>query len=68
MGTAQGVLRGCGRQTLLMAYNLVGFWVCGVLLGALLCFKAGLGMQGLWIGIASGDTITGGSELMHSMD
>lgn len=60
MGTAQGVLRGCGRQRQLMVYNIAGFWVCGVLLGYLLCFKAGLGVVGLWWGIASGDTVTGG--------
>ncbi|KAF5833123.1 hypothetical protein DUNSADRAFT_10673 [Dunaliella salina] len=59
MGTAQGVLRGCGKQTILMVYNFVGFWLCGVLLGALLCFQAGMGVMGLWWGIASGDTVTG---------
>ncbi|KAF5833124.1 mate-domain-containing protein [Dunaliella salina] len=59
MGTAQGVLRGCGKQTILMVYNFVGFWLCGVLLGALLCFQAGMGVIGLWWGIASGDTVTG---------
>ncbi|KAJ9505927.1 hypothetical protein QJQ45_017040, partial [Haematococcus lacustris] len=57
MGTAQGVLRGCGRQWQLMVYNFVGFWLCGVLLGYLLCFHAGLGVLGLWIGVASGDTV-----------
>jgi len=32
--------------------------VLGVLLGYVLCFHVGLGVQGLWIGIASGDTAT----------
>ncbi len=58
MGTAQGVLRGCGRQHILAAYNIFGFWVCGVLLGYLLCFHAHKGIAGLWLGIALGDTVT----------
>ncbi|KAF5839787.1 mate-domain-containing protein [Dunaliella salina] len=58
MGSAQGVLRGCGRQSLLMFYNLGGFWGCGVLLGSTLCFKFDMGVLGLWIGIASGTTAT----------
>eukprot|EP00983_Pelagomonas_calceolata_P097315 1158231-Pelagomonas_calceolata.AAC.11 len=47
-----------------MVYNFVGFWLCGVLLGAFLCFKAGMGVIGLWWGIASGDTVTGASMLL----
>ncbi|KAG1668163.1 hypothetical protein FOA52_005155 [Chlamydomonas sp. UWO 241] len=58
MGAAQGILRACGRQAHLMVYNLLGFWVFGVLLGYLFCFHAALGVQGLWIGIAVGDTST----------
>jgi MATE family multidrug resistance protein len=58
MGTAQGVLRGCGKQGILMVYNFVGFWLWGVLLGAFLCFKVGMGVKGLWWGIACGDTVT----------
>ncbi|MEW5307129.1 MAG: hypothetical protein WDW36_009545 [Sanguina aurantia] len=57
-GTSQGVLRGCGRQHQLMFTNLFGFWVCGVLVGALLCFKAGMGLRGLWWGITIGDIVT----------
>lgn len=58
MGCAQGVLRGCGKQRLLMVYNIVGFWLGGVLVGYLLCFHAHLGVKGLWWGIACGDTCT----------
>ncbi|KAL6751937.1 mate-domain-containing protein, partial [Haematococcus lacustris] len=64
MGTAQGVLRGCGRQWQLMVYNFVGFWLCGVLLGYLLCFHAGLGVLGLWVGVASGDTVAASPRLL----
>lgn len=56
LGASQGILRGCGRQLHLMVTNLVGFWLLGVLLGYMLTFRVGLGIRGLWIGIASGDT------------
>eukprot|EP00198_Chlamydomonas_reinhardtii_P010969 XP_001700306.1 predicted protein [Chlamydomonas reinhardtii] len=58
MGSSQGVLRGCGHQHLTAVFNFIGFWVFGVLLGYLLCFKAHLGIFGLWTGIASGDSAT----------
>ncbi|MEW5310402.1 MAG: hypothetical protein WDW38_002203 [Sanguina aurantia] len=58
MGTSQGALSGCGRQHQLMFINLFGFWVCGVLVGALLCFKAGMGLRGLWWGTTIGDIVT----------
>jgi hypothetical protein len=35
-----------------------GFWLLGVLLGYFLTFHHGMGVRGLWIGIASGDTAT----------
>lgn len=38
-GTAQGVLRGMGRQASCVVFNCVGFWGCGVLLSWLLAFK-----------------------------
>ncbi|MEW5310403.1 MAG: hypothetical protein WDW38_002204 [Sanguina aurantia] len=58
MGTSQGVLRGCGRQHQLMFINLFGFWLFGVVIGALLCFKAGMGLRGLWWGILAGLVVT----------
>ncbi|MEW5299861.1 MAG: hypothetical protein WDW36_002834 [Sanguina aurantia] len=63
-GCAQGVLRGCGRQTQLMFYNLFGFWGIGVAFGWYLTFRAEifgkgpLGLVGLWIGIDSGDFVS----------
>jgi Na+-driven multidrug efflux pump len=56
MGSSQGVLRGCGYQLLLMVYNLIGFWLMGVLLGYFLTFQVGMGLKGLWIGISCGDS------------
>jgi MATE family multidrug resistance protein len=59
MGSSSGVLRGVGKQALMLVFNFVGFWPCGVGLGYFLCFHAGLGIHGVWIGIASGVTTTG---------
>ncbi|GFR51186.1 hypothetical protein Agub_g13458 [Astrephomene gubernaculifera] len=63
MGSSQGVLRGCGHQHLTALFNFTGFWVCGGLLGYLLCFRAGWGLRGLWAGISAGDTATCGLNL-----
>ena len=59
MGTAQGALRGIGRQASLMVYNAVGFWGVGVVSGYLLTFRAGLGVAGLWYGFVAGIVTTG---------
>lgn len=58
LGCIGGVLRGMGRQAYLMAFNLIGFWGFGVVLGWTLAFKAGLGLQGLWWGILIGVIVT----------
>lgn len=44
----QGVLRGCGHQRLTMVFNFLGFWLGGVVLGYVLCFKAGMGLK-VWL-------------------
>ena len=51
---ASGVLRGAGRQALGAGINALGYWVVGVPLAAALAFKAGLGVQGFWLGVGSG--------------
>ena len=53
-----GVLRGMGRQSTVAWLNLVGFWVLGLPIGASLTFGAGLGLDGLWWGMAVGLTST----------
>ncbi|KAK9807773.1 hypothetical protein WJX72_008850 [[Myrmecia] bisecta] len=52
--TAGGVLRGMGRQALLLAYNIGGFWFVGVPLGAVFTFVLGWRLPGLWLGTAVG--------------
>merc|ERR1712176_788163 len=53
--TAAGVLRGLGRQKLVLWLNVLGFWVIGVPIGAILTFAvSGLGVFGLWWGFVAG--------------
>jgi MATE family multidrug resistance protein len=49
-----GILRGTGETRLPMAANLVGHWFIGLPTGYYLCFKAGLGVTGLWGGLCTG--------------
>jgi MATE family multidrug resistance protein len=49
-----GVLRGMGRTRPAAVFNLVGYWVLGLPLGAWLAFDAGFGLAGIWWGLATG--------------
>ncbi|HSH99395.1 MAG TPA: MATE family efflux transporter [Reyranella sp.] len=49
-----GVLRGLHDTAVPMIIGLVGGWVVGLPLGALLAFKIGLGAAGIWLGLAAG--------------
>lgn len=51
---ATGILRGMGDTRSSMLANLVGHWFVGLPIGASLCFLAGFGAYGLWIGLCSG--------------
>jgi multidrug resistance protein, MATE family len=51
---AAGVLRGSGDTRTPMYANLVGHWLIGLPIGIALCFPAGLGIFGLWIGLSTG--------------
>jgi multidrug resistance protein, MATE family len=48
---ATGALRGAGNTRTPMLAHLLGYWVIGMPLGALLCFKFGLGAVGFWTGL-----------------
>lgn len=48
---ATGALRGAGNTRTPMLANLFAYWVIGLPLGALLCFKLGWGAVGMWIGL-----------------
>jgi multidrug resistance protein, MATE family len=53
-GVSTGVLRGLGDTRTPMLSNLVGHWLLGLPVGYALCFWAGWGVVGLWIGLSSG--------------
>lgn len=52
--TLSGVLRGAGDARSSMVANLMGHWGIGVPVGCALAFGAGLGVVGLWVGLAVG--------------
>lgn len=53
-GVATGVLRGVGDTRTPMIVNLAAHWLLGLPAGYLLCFHFGLGVIGLWAGLALG--------------
>ena len=44
--------------------NAIGHWVFGIPLGAWLCFRGGMGLPGLWIGLDTGLAIVAGILLV----
>ena len=58
-GVATGVLRGAGDTRTPMAANLAAHWGLGLPLGYCLCFWAGWGVVGLWIGLAASLILVG---------
>jgi MATE family multidrug resistance protein len=54
-----GILRGLGDTRTPMVCNLAGHWAIGLPLGWGLCFPGGLGVLGLWVGLAAGLTTVG---------
>jgi multidrug resistance protein, MATE family len=53
---ATGVLRGIGDTRTPMITNVIGHWVFGLPVGYALCFAAGWGVAGLWVGLCIGLT------------
>lgn len=51
---AVGMLRGLHDTQVPMVLALIGYWGVGFPLGAVLAFPAGLGGEGIWIGLAAG--------------
>jgi MATE family multidrug resistance protein len=51
---ATGVLRGVGDTRTPLLANLCGHWLLGLPIGALLCYRVGWGVVGLWIGLCIG--------------
>ena len=53
-GVTTGVLRGLGDTRTAMIANLAAHWLLGLPVGYVLCFAAGFGVLGLWIGLSLG--------------
>ena len=51
---ATGVLRGAGDTRTPVTMNVIGHWLLGLPTGYFLCFLAGWGVSGLWIGLSIG--------------
>ncbi len=49
-----GVMRGMGRTLPAAAFNLLGYWVVGLPVGAWLALQAGWGLAGIWWGFVLG--------------
>jgi len=58
-GVITGTLRGLGDTATAMKVNLVAHWLFGLPVSYLLCFVAGWGVWGLWIGLSLGLIVTG---------
>jgi MATE family multidrug resistance protein len=49
-----GILRGMGRPRPAALFHLLGFYVVGLPLAYFLCFPLGMGLAGIWWGLAAG--------------
>ena len=56
--TAAGLLRGRKDTRAPMLYTLIGHWAVGAPLGLYLCEAQGLGITGVWIGLAAGTLLS----------
>ena len=61
-----GVLRGVGKHRVVLAMNVVGFWVLGLpIMGALTFGGKGLGVAGIWWGFVVGLSSTAGAGVYY---
>ncbi|HEX4427043.1 MAG TPA: MATE family efflux transporter [Terriglobales bacterium] len=58
-----GALRGAGDTKTPMVANLIAYWLIGIPLGYVLCFRLGWGALGIWIGLCIGLMLIGSALL-----
>jgi MATE family multidrug resistance protein len=61
---ATGALRGAGDTRTPMLANFFAYWLAGLPLGYVLCFRLGWGALGIWIGLCGGLMIIGSALLI----
>ena len=52
-----GVLAGCGRQAVNAKVGLASSYIFGLPTAFLFCFASGMGVMGLWLGLAIGQCV-----------
>jgi MATE family multidrug resistance protein len=52
--TAGGVMRGLGKQKIVLFLNILAFWILAIPVGSLLTFVGDAGVAGLWWGMVIG--------------
>ena len=52
--TVRGIMRGLGRQRLVLLLNILAFWILAIPSGALLTFVGNSGVAGIWWGYVIG--------------
>jgi multidrug resistance protein, MATE family len=57
--TATGALRGLGDTKAPMIAHMAGYWVVGLPTSYWLCFRAGWGVRGIWVGLTAALVVAG---------
>ncbi len=62
--TATGALRGLGDTRTPMFAHMAGYWVVGLPVSYWLCFRAGWGAKGIWVGLTAALVFAGAALIL----